>query len=331
MTHGESDLFSSLVTTMGHEARIIRHAGLAYTEARGQAGFAVVQEALSKYYAWRVSGAIARSKGGLVSIVESWGTAELLAVNPQGWGELEVTDSGLRLRITSSPELRHYEGHDALPFAAVHYGALARELAKAAGFGDAVTVALDGPTLCVTIGAIGEPENVARPGVPLEGDAGLRLLAATTENRGSQMVFLGREAENAFGSDGEEMYREAMRGFGAERGAAMRLSHLSSGLALDLVNMIELYDSGGNTNVWQYRDDGILTIHEWSQDCTFCPFVGPWHDLDGLRYGRIYDHEFHYSQFKAYRRDIEVRWGELQSRGDATCEFRFSIPQEAGA
>jgi hypothetical protein len=330
MTHGESDLFSSLVTTMGHEARIVRHAGLAYTQARGAAGLAAVERALSRYYAWRASAALARSTGGLVSMVESWGTAELLALNPQGWGELAVTDSGLQMRVTTSPQLSHYVGHDVLPFARVHFGALARELATAAGFGDAVTVDVEGTTLRVSIGSPGDSQDAARPGVPLEGEAGQRLLAATSENRGALMVFLGREAETAFGSDGEEMYRVAMRGFGAERGEAMRLSHLSSGLSLDLVNMIELYDSGGNTNVWQYRDDGVLTDQEWSQDCTFCPFVASWHDLDGLRYGRIYDHEFHTSQFKAYRQDIEVRWGELQSRGDATCEFRFSIPQGAG-
>ncbi|MFD2353944.1 hypothetical protein ACFSTC_38755 [Nonomuraea ferruginea] len=55
------------------------------------------------------------------------------------------------------------------------------------------------------------------------------------------------------------MFREAVRAFGAERGAAMRLDHLSKGLTLDLVNMMELYDSGGNEDVWQYRDEGTLT------------------------------------------------------------------------
>jgi hypothetical protein len=326
----QEDLLSSLETTLGHEARLVRHAGLAYTEARGRAGLEAVERALSAYFSWRTSRAAAGGTGGLQSIVESWGTAELLAINPQGWGELTVSDAGLQLRVTSAPELRHYAGHGVLPFAALHYGALGRELAKGAGLGGAVEVRQDGEVLHLTVGAPDTSSDAARPGVAAEGDAGRRLLRATSENRGALIVFLGREADNAFGADGEEMFRSACRAFGAERGSAMRLSHLSNDLSLDLVSMMELYDSGGNTNVWEYRDEGTLTPREWSQDCTFCPFVQSWHDLDGLRYGYIYDHEFHYAQFKAYRRDIEVRWGELMSRGDATCEFRFSIPDEVG-
>lgn len=321
-----SDPLSSLVTTMTHEARIIRHAGLAYSDARGRDGLTVVQDALEAYYDWRAGAARRRGGPELPSIVASWGTAELLALNPQGWGELAVSDAGLRLAVTSSPELRHYRSHDVPAFAELHYGALARALAKIAGLDVAVPVEQDERGVWITVGRPDAGTHVSRPGSGTSDEELRALLRATSENRGALMVFLGRAADAAFGADGEAMYREAIRGFGAERGAAMRLDHLSRGLTRDLVSMLERYDSGGNTDVWEYRDDGVLVSHEWSQDCVYCPFVASWHELDGLRYAEIYDHEFHVAQFRAYRQDIEVRWGELQSRGDATCEFRFRIP-----
>src|SRR5690606_11984934 len=46
MTAVTQDLHTSLVTTLGHEARIIRHAALAYTRARDRAGLEAVQSAL---------------------------------------------------------------------------------------------------------------------------------------------------------------------------------------------------------------------------------------------------------------------------------------------
>ncbi|MFD2353946.1 hypothetical protein ACFSTC_38765 [Nonomuraea ferruginea] len=42
---------------MTHEARIIRHAGLAYTRARQEAGLATVERALRGYYDWRAEAA----------------------------------------------------------------------------------------------------------------------------------------------------------------------------------------------------------------------------------------------------------------------------------
>lgn len=325
MTHEPSDLLTSLVTTMTHEARIIRHAALAYTRERQKAGLAVVERALRGYFDWRAAGVVGRSGTDLPGIVQGWGTAELLSVNAQKWGELRVGKAGLRLELHGTPELSHYRAHGVPAFAMIHYGALVAALMRAAGLPEDVRTAWRSDSLVVEAGETPSPDEEVRPAVAPVGEAGLALLKATSENRGALLVFLGREAERAFGADGERMYREAIRAFGAERGAAMRLDHLSKGLTLDLRNMMELYDSGGNEDVWQYRDEGTLTPTQWSQDCTFCPFVQPWRDLDGLRYGEIYDYEFHIAQFKAYHEDIEVRWGELQSRGDATCEFRFSL------
>ncbi|GAA4519708.1 hypothetical protein GCM10023096_41190 [Nonomuraea ferruginea] len=326
MSHESSDLMTPLVTTMTHEARIIRHAGLAYTRARQEAGLATVERALRGYYDWRAEAAAGRGGDGLPGIVRAWGTAELLSVNAEKWGELRVGEAGLRLELHGTPELLHYRASGVPAFALIHYRALVSALMRAADLPDDVEAGWQGDSLVLEAGQAPPSGEGTLPGVPLTGEDGLALLRATTENRGALLVYLGREAEQAFGADGDLMFREAVRAFGAERGAAMRLDHLSKGLTLDLVNMMELYDSGGNEDVWQYRDEGTLTPVEWSQDCTFCPFVQPWHDLDGLRYGEIYDYEFHVSQFKAYREDIEVKWGELMSRGDATCEFRFSIP-----
>lgn len=326
MTHEPGDLMTSLVTTMTHEARIVRHAGLAYTRARHKAGLAAVERALRGYFDWRAAAAAGRGGAGLPDIVRAWRTAELLSVNAQGWGDLAVGPRGLRLQLDGTPELVHFRSHGVPAFAVVYYRELVSALMRAAGLPGDVRAGWRDAALVLEAGQAPEPSGAERLGVALSGERGLELLKATSENRGALLVFLGREAEQTFGADGEQMFREAVRNFGAERGEAMRLDHLSEGLALDLRNMMERYDSGGNEDVWQYRDEGVLTPVRWSQDCTFCPFVRPWTDLGGLRYGEIYDHEFHVAQFKAYREDIEVKWGELQSRGDATCEFRFSIP-----
>lgn len=330
MEENGTPVMESLITTMGHEARLVRHAALAYTDARGSDGLQAVRRALGELYAWKVAAAQASGAGSLQSIVEAWGSADLLALNPTGWGSLAISDNGLRLLIFGSPELQHYTSHGVGPFAAIHYGELVRQLATAVGAEEKeVEVCRSEGALRISFGSLGD--GAAEPGVDPRGPAGSQLLGATSANRGALIVFLGRAAERAFGADGEEMFRVAIRGFGAERGDAMRLSHLTEDRSLDLTNMMKLYDSGGNEDVWQYRDEGVLTPSEWTQDCTFCPFVQAWKDLDGLRYGEIYDHEFHVSQFKAYQRDIQVRWGQLQSRGDATCEFRFSMPRLSAA
>jgi hypothetical protein len=325
MTEGSDGLLTPLITTLTHEARIIRHAGLAYSQARQGDGLAVVERAVSAYFNWRAAGARARGADGLVDIVQSWRTGDLLAVNTQGWGDLSVGAAGLRLHLRDTPELRHYDSHGVPAFAVLHYRGLVAALMRAADLPDDVRATWQGSELTIEAGEPPTDHDAVRPGIEVNGPDGLALLKATSEGRGSLLVFLGREADQAYGADGEQMYREAVRAFGAERGAAMRLDHLSRGLSLDLQNMLERYDSGGNEDVWEYRDEGFLSPQQWSQDCTYCPFVRPWQDLDGLRYGEIYDHEFHVAQFKAYRDDIEVRWGQLQSRGDATCEFRFSV------
>src|SRR5690349_208858 len=122
MAH-EEDRQQSLVTTLTHEARIIRQAALAYTRHRQAEGLAAVERALNAYYDWRVSTAATRERD-LTSVLEGWRSGELLMVNPQGWGKLSVGATSLRLQLASNPELRHYSGHDVLPFARLHYSAL---------------------------------------------------------------------------------------------------------------------------------------------------------------------------------------------------------------
>ncbi len=327
---GLNTVSPELKTTMTHVARLVRHAGLSYTNAQGKDGLELVRSALDAYWNWRISQVTAnlRSDATLPDVVRNWGTAELLAVNPAGWGELRVSPTGLSLHIHASPEWNHLKSYGTPAFAEVYYGSLMEQLIKWSGLKETATTSLEDGGLRIDFG---DPARSGElPSVGLTGPEGLALLKASSEIRGGLIVFLGRLAEEAFGADGEEMFRDAIRGFGAERGHAMRLDHLSMGLKLDLVNMLELYDSGGNEDVWQYKDEGVLTKNEWSQDCTFCPFVSAWKSLDGLRYGEIYDHEFHFHQFKAYSPDIEVRWGELQSRGDSTCEFRFTMKKSKG-
>lgn len=48
-----------------------------------------------------------------------------------------------------------------------------------------------------------------------------------------------------------------------------------------------------------------------------------------MEIGRIYDYEFHIAQFRAFNPAIRLRWESLQTRGDAVCAFRFTLPSTA--
>jgi len=157
--------------------------------------------------------------------------------------------------------------------------------------------------------------------LPHEAAASKALVRRTVQNRGAVFVFLAREVIRRYDVAGEHAVRAGIRRNGVERGTAQRERHLAAGRPLTMRTLMDDFD-----DAWEWRDEGYLSDGVWFQDCTFCPHIPIWKELDALDLGYIYDVEIHQAQFRAYNPEIRVQWETLQTRGARECRFRFEIP-----
>ena len=160
------------------------------------------------------------------------------------------------------------------------------------------------------------------------GSAARALQIETMRCRGAMFVCVARALIDRFDAAGERAVRTATRRYATLRGQAARAKHLAEGVELNLKNFVDDYDNP--MSVWGWEDNAILTPGRWHANCNFCPHVSAWRELDELELGYIYDYEVHVSLFTSYEPETRVQWDELQSRGDATCQFRFEIPRLLG-
>jgi hypothetical protein len=332
-----TESIDSLVIGLAHDARMARHAVQVFSERHGDAGIAVAREAVEGMGAWRggrIRQRMERAGGPIDAreMVRHWGTGELLGAAELGWGAVHGSAGEVVVELASTPECEQFRWHTMPELSFFYYDALYRGIAGALGEGFSVNVepplTEHGPVVATfrfqgaTVGAA-QPINDGHFATDEAADA---VLQESAKGRGALYVLLGRAAENAFGDTGEQSFREAVRRFGAERGHALRTRHQLRGLPLTLKSLGENYDSGGNTTIWRWADEGELTHQVLHQDCVYCPYVSVWHDLDALKYGRIYDYEVHLAQLQAYNPDVVIAWGEIQSEGAPRCQFRYSLP-----
>jgi hypothetical protein len=332
-----SESISSLVVGLGHDARMARHAVQVLGERQGETGIAAARKAVEGMGRWRggrIRQRMERAGGPIDAreMVRHWGTGELLGAAELGWGSVRGSAGEVVVELASTPECEQFRWHSMPEISFFYFSALYTGIAEALGEGFSVSVepprSDDGPVVATFrfAGAeIGAPDAI-NDGHFSTDEAADAVLQESAKGRGALYALVGREATQAFGDTGEQSFREAVRRFGAERGFALRTRHQLQGLPLTLKSLGENYDSGGNTTIWRWADGGELTHGVLHQDCTYCPYVSVWHDLDALKFGRIYDYEVHLAQLQAYNPDVVIAWGEIQSEGAPTCQFRYTLP-----
>jgi hypothetical protein len=335
-----AESIDSLVIGLAHDARMARHAVQVLGERHGDRGIAVAREAVEGMGTWR-GGRIRRRMeraGGAIDareMVRHWGTGDLLGAAELGWGSVHGSAGEVVAELASTPECESFRWHTMPELSFFYFDALYRGIAK--GLGEGFTVSVEPPQsehgpVIATWRFQGAAVGAAEPiddGHFAADEAADAVLQESAKGRGALYAHVGRAATEAFGDNGEQSFREAVRRFGAERGHALRTRHQLLGLPLTLKSLGENYDSGGNTTIWRWADGGELTHGVLHQDCVYCPYVSVWHDLDALRFGRIYDYEVHLAQLQAYNPDVQIAWGEIQSEGAPTCQFRYTLETTA--
>lgn len=159
----------------------------------------------------------------------------------------------------------------------------------------------------------------------------MALTRQTSVNNGALYYFCADEETKRFDMVGERALREHCQNLGIERANRQKSAHLAAGWDLNLKTLMENWD-GQLVSLWQF-DPGILTEGVWHQDCTACPYADVWGEFGerALDLGYLYDNEMHSTYFREYHPDMLVQFAAIKTRGDATCQFRVSMPSRMRA
>lgn len=321
------------------EVMMLRHLADAIVEEFAEDGIETVRIALHKYGRWRgqrmrqhhLAGGLSLS---LRSMFEHWVTGDIPLLLVTGQGEIRADENTATLTIRDSPESRYLMGAGRQDLARDYYAHTYGGIAE--GYDsdlrvDVPSVLSIRPGTMVTWWVEGHPPNDLAALAPIKSLPVLQdpmatgaLVRRTVQNRGALYVMVAREAIHRFDVAGEHAVREGIRRDGRERGDRQRERHVEAGRPLTLLNLMSDFDVP-TQHAWEWRDE-YLSDGVWFQDCTFCPHIPVWKELDALDLGYIYDVEIHQSQFRAYNPEIRVQWETLQTRGSKECRFRFTIP-----
>lgn len=326
-------LANSLTELLEHEARQLYHLAAQLEDVIGTMDAdKVVDTGLANLARWQAERLFTCEKGSpnLPGTLALWTSGELYGLTKLGWGKLRIAGHTLTIHVDHAPDL----------------GLLAsrgREDLYLRTWRHRVREAFTRVGTDVTVAAVWDPDRHAAiidvtahstedfagfdPGsVEFDAETGLE---ETVKTRAAQFHFIANAAIDAFDATGEHAVRRGVQEFARERGGALRKRHEAERRPLDLRSMMSDFDYGGE-GVWRFAP-GTLTPTSWSQDCTHCPFAQVWRELGGLDTGYIYDMEFHVAEFMEYNPRIRVQWDQLQTRGDAICAFRFTMPADGEA
>lgn len=181
-------------------------------------------------------------------------------------------------------------------------------------------------------GAPAEPAAEPLPDVFETPVKAVELIRRTTGVLAAQQMYVSRELVREFDATGEDIVRQAAYGFGSERGAAIRELHLEQGIPINLKSFASgagLQERDPAEAIFVMRDEGHISDGTWYIDCTYCPLAEVWSSegAEGLRLGFLFDAPNHRGLLESYHPGTVVRWHAVKSRGDATCKFRFTIPE----
>ena len=158
----------------------------------------------------------------------------------------------------------------------------------------------------------------------------IRLFRRTMGVLGALGMYVGRVLVERFDAAGEEVMREALYNFGAERGRGMREQAIAEGLPIDLktwTDIMQRRDPKAATFV--FRPETHITPGVFHVVCTHCPAADVWAEEGpkGLSFGYLYDVAVHRGLVEAFNPNATVAWEKVKTRGDKICSFRFLIPE----
>lgn len=160
--------------------------------------------------------------------------------------------------------------------------------------------------------------------------AAIELMRRSAISNGAFYAIVAQVVIEHFDATGEHLIRKGLREIGRRRGEVLRERHLAQGTELTVENLMNDWD-GPLVSVWTFDDDITLTPDRWEQNCTWCPYAAAWQEFGrrGQELGYMYDVEMHTAVYQTYHPDITVRWDQLKTRGDATCNFRVHLDQRS--
>jgi hypothetical protein len=140
---------------------------------------------------------------------------------------------------------------------------------------------------------------------------------------------MAAEYMRTFGEKGESALRQAIRDYGANRGALNRAAHEKLGLPIHLHTLFTMGGFPGKAGF--KRNLFSLKPEERISETLVCPLNDHWKELGGQKEGVVYCEEIHAAMWAAYDPGIETRQPKIMTRGDECCKFEVLMPSAKGA
>lgn len=140
---------------------------------------------------------------------------------------------------------------------------------------------------------------------------------------GTLYYFLGKAFVDAFGTEGEDALRKAVRDYGHYRARFNRERHE----ALDLpINLMTMSSFGDMPNDSLSSEGRVVEANFSKSTVTGCTLFRTWKSFGDNQIGRIYCDEVHFPLFCGYDADISLEMPAYFTKGDDHCFFRMKFP-----
>jgi hypothetical protein len=336
-----SGVVQSCQDLMRFQAMFARHFARSPAERLGAEGEAAVLQGLQRYGRYRA--ALIRTgvaEAGLPltarTAIEHWDMADCHLLPETAAGAIHGTDRAVTVTLHDPVEWQRWREYEAgVEIARLYYRGVLSGLAEGLG----ATVAFDVARLDLRHpwSVTWHLESVVSgPAGPVDGrlydrlDDAVKVARRTAMNNGALYYFCADELTKRFDMAGETEVRQAVRDLAHERADRQKAAHLAAGWELNVKTLMDHWD-GQLISIWQFAP-GLLTEGTWHQDCTWCPYATVWGEFGprGLALGYLYDYELHPTYYRRYHPDMVVQFQGIKTRGDATCQFRISMPSRQG-
>ncbi|WP_342709850.1 L-2-amino-thiazoline-4-carboxylic acid hydrolase [Bradyrhizobium sp. B124] len=338
-------LLASLRDVTEKQFMLVRNLVGPVEAALGQAGLEVIDRGFRQFGEWRAENlriapsAIAGNQNAR-ALLQNWDSGDLVLGTLDA--STEIVGGPLKASVTM-PSMLGSEQFTGLGKADLLRRYWAETMSgMAAGFSEGCTIRSDAPDIfgpwTITVDFLAShAKGRVRSDIGIDTEIlsdperALPLIRRSSRNAGALYMFVAREVIRAYDAAGEQLVREGVRGFGRERGLALREKHLREGRELNMKTLMLDWD-GPLVSTWVFKDEGYLSEGTWHQDCVYCPYADVWSQFgnEGLDLGYLYDVELHTTLYQTYHPQTLVRWESLKTRGDHVCRFRFSIPDLVG-
>jgi hypothetical protein len=319
----------------------LRHLYLSVQDRLGDAGLATLETGIRRHGYYRGESLRSSPRGcssprGAFAVLRAWDTAELAMAS--AGEQLDVTGDAAEaiVELQRVPGSEYFASNDGGEVLALYWREMLAGLV--AGYDAALSISYNPVEAC---GAGEWTMRFAFAGAQSDADvqppadAFTDAVQAIEMSRRTAGVFSGlcmhttQALVERFGGTGEEVARQALYAFGAERAVGMREEAQRRGMPLDFKSWYDIMAKRDpDSAAWVFRDNTHVSPGVFQVTCTYCPMADVWAEegTAGLSLGYIYDMEVHRGLVEAFNPEGIVAWEQVKTRGDRVCNFRFSIP-----